>query len=145
MATSTTKRKRKPKPVRAIREATDEPEWRPLVHHVGPFLARWFMYMGAYRLEDGGRLHAYKHVTTRQYFHLHDDLRCFVYEGDELYLEVLRRRTMFAVFGDYTMYPQGDEEESERYRDAVKVAEYLAYLRDEDPEGEAPPDLGHAA
>lgn len=132
-------RRRRPKPVHATWEAMEVPEWAPLVNHVGPFLARWFMYMGMYRLEDGGRLHAYKHVRTRQYFHIHDDMRCFVFDGDERYLEVPRRHTLFQVFRDYGFYPS-DREEFEAYDGSVRAAQHLAWLRDEDPEGEAPPD-----
>ncbi len=136
---ATTTRRRKPKPIRATWALSELPDWGPLLHHVGPFLARWFMYMGRYRLDDGTYLHGYKHVDTRRYFHLHDDLRCFVYEGDDTYREVPRRTTMFQVFGDYGFYPS-DEEEFEVYRSAVQVARYLAELRDDDPVGEARPD-----
>lgn len=139
-ATKTTRRRR-PKPIHGTSEYLDPPEWRPLLHHVGPFLARWFMYMCTVNLDnDGGRVHAYRHVETREYFHIHDDLRCFSYEGDKQYLELPRSRTIFRVFGDYGMYPHETEEEFDRYRDAVLVAEYLAHLRDEDPVGEAPPE-----
>ena len=136
---ATTTRRRKPKPIRATRAPRDPPEWAPLLRHVGPFLARWFMYMGRYRLDDGTHLHAYKHVDTRRYFHLHDDLRCFVFAGDEMYAEVPRHATMLQVFGDYGSYPSG-QDEFKVYRSAVEVAEYLAELRDDDPVGEAPPD-----
>lgn len=135
-----TPRRRKPKPVPATWEDPVEPDWRPLIDHVGPLLVAWFMYMGGGRLADGSFVHAYKHIDTRRYFHIHDDGRCFVYDGDGgdtcNFIPVPRRSTMFPVFGHYGFYPR-DEEEFEAYRGAVIAARYLAYRRD-DAEDEPP-------
>lgn len=53
------------------------PVWEPLVElapeHVGDF-----MWMHEVELEDGTRLHAYKHYETRQYLHLDHGGRAFV-------------------------------------------------------------------
>ena len=65
----------------------DEPEWEPLLNfapdHVGDF-----MLMYAVELTDGTRLQAYKHYWTRDYLHLDDEGRAFIYAGKERYEEV---------------------------------------------------------
>jgi hypothetical protein len=47
-----------------------EPTWDPLVDAVGEYLARGFMWMHEEELDDGTRIHAYKHRTTRRYLYL---------------------------------------------------------------------------
>ena len=141
MTTTKPRRKRKPGPIHATYDrSSEEPDWIPLLYTVGPFLIRWFGYFGGYRLKDGTRIHLYRHADTREYLHIHDDLRCFVYNQNETYLEVARRHLVFRAFGDYGCFPSESEEGFDRYRDAVRVAEHLAWLRDQDPEGEAPPN-----
>lgn len=139
-AKKTTRRRRKPNALPATWEYDVEPDWQPLINHVGPLLVAWFMHMGGGRLTDGSFVHAYKHINTRRYFHIHDDGRCFVYDGDGsgtcTFIPVPRRSTIFPVFEHYGFYPS-DEDEFEAYRGAVIAAEYLAYRRDE-AEEEAP-------
>jgi|SRR3954451_20898306 len=64
-----------------------EPEWEPLLNfaadHVGDF-----MWMFAAELTDGTRLQAYKHCRTRDYLHLDNEGRTFIYAGNERYEEV---------------------------------------------------------
>jgi hypothetical protein len=64
-----------------------EPEWEPLLNfapdHVGDF-----MWMFAVVLTDGTRLQAYKHYWTRNYLHLDDEGRAFVFVGNARYEEV---------------------------------------------------------
>jgi hypothetical protein len=64
-----------------------EPEWEPLLNfapdHVGDFMC-----MFAVELTDGTRLQAYKHYWTREYLHLDDEGRAFVYVGKDRYEEV---------------------------------------------------------
>jgi hypothetical protein len=55
---------------------SDEPEWRPLLDAVGERLAEGFMWMFV-DLENGWRLHAYKHCYTRAYLFLTEDGRAF--------------------------------------------------------------------
>ena len=73
---------RKGRPLRV-----DEPEWEPLLNfapdHVGDF-----MLMYAVELTDGTRLQAYKHYWTRDYLHLDDEGRAFIYAGKDRYEEV---------------------------------------------------------
>lgn len=65
----------------------NEPEWEPLLNfapdHVGDF-----MWMYAIELTDRTRLQAYKHYWTRDYLHLDDEGRAFIYAGKERYEEV---------------------------------------------------------
>lgn len=60
----------------------DRPVWEPLItlvpEHVGDF-----MWMHEVELEDGTRLHAYKHWETRRYLHLDHGGRAFVFIWDE--------------------------------------------------------------
>ena len=66
----------------------EEPEWTPLRDAVGLCRADWFMWMSEIELEDGSRVHAYKHVNTRRYLHLPGDGRAFAYMGDNRYREI---------------------------------------------------------
>jgi hypothetical protein len=64
-----------------------EPEWEPLLNfapdHVGDF-----MWMFAVELTDGTRLQAYKHYWNRNYLHLDNEGRTFIYAGNDRYEEV---------------------------------------------------------
>ena len=55
------------------------PEWQPLLDVAGPELTGWFMWMFAVELEDGRRVHAYKHILTRSYLHLSTAGEAFAY------------------------------------------------------------------
>jgi hypothetical protein len=63
-----------------------DPEWEPLLNfapdHVGDF-----MWMYAVELTDGTRLQAYKHYWTRDYLHLDDEGRAYIYIGKDRYEE----------------------------------------------------------
>ncbi|HMI82329.1 MAG TPA: hypothetical protein VK480_11115 [Solirubrobacterales bacterium] len=63
------------------------PEWEPLLNfapdHIGDF-----MWMYAVELTDRTRLQAYKHCWTRDYLHLDDEGRAFIFVGKERYEEV---------------------------------------------------------
>jgi hypothetical protein len=76
-----------PKPIRGRMLRVDAPEWEPLLHlapdHVGDF-----MWMFAVQLVDGTRLQAYKHYWTRDYLHLSEDGRAFVFVPKTRYEEV---------------------------------------------------------
>ena len=51
----------------------DQPDWDPIVALLSEELAEWFMWMCEVALEDGRRVHAYKHIETRRYLHLGTD------------------------------------------------------------------------
>jgi hypothetical protein len=60
-------------PERAIRATVvqaENPSWTSIEAALGTELSGWFMWMYELRLDDGTRVDAYKHVTTRRYLHL---------------------------------------------------------------------------
>jgi hypothetical protein len=64
-----------------------DPEWEPLLNFAPDHVVD-FMWMYAAELADGTRLQAYKHYWTRDYLHLDDEGRAFIYVGRERYEEV---------------------------------------------------------
>jgi hypothetical protein len=64
-----------------------EPEWEPLLN-LAPDHVIDFMWMYAVRLTDGTLLQAYKHYWRRDYLHLDNEGRAFIYAGKERYEEV---------------------------------------------------------
>jgi hypothetical protein len=60
----------------------ESPVWEPLLM-LAPDQAGDFMWMHEVELEDGVRLHAYKHYETRRYLHLDHGGRAFVFIWDE--------------------------------------------------------------
>lgn len=65
----------------------DAPEWEPLLNFA-PDQVVDFMWMYAVELTDGTRVQAYKHYWTRDYLHLSEDGRAFVYVPKTRYEEV---------------------------------------------------------
>jgi len=74
------------------------PEWEPLLNfapdHVGDF-----MWMGTIQLTDGTRVQAYKHYWTRDYLHLSEDGRTFVFVPKTRYEEVNPPWLLMRVLG----------------------------------------------
>jgi len=64
-----------------------DPEWEPLLNFAPDHVVD-FMWMYAVELTDGTRLQAYKHYWTRDYLHLDNEGRAFIYVGKERYEEV---------------------------------------------------------
>jgi len=60
----------------------EHPDWGPLIE-LAPEHVDDFMWMFEVELENGVRLHAYKHWETRRYLHLDHSGRAFVYLWDE--------------------------------------------------------------
>lgn len=65
----------------------DAPEWEPLLN-LAPDHVVDFMWMGAVLLADGTRIQVYKHYWTRDYLHLANDGRAFVFVPKTRYEEV---------------------------------------------------------
>src|ERR1700759_1711469 len=77
----------------------EHPVWGTLEALLGDDeLCGHFMWMFSVDLEDGRTLNAYKHRWTRRYFHLTDELRTFLYTGENLYREIDRRTAIQQVF-----------------------------------------------
>jgi hypothetical protein len=68
----------------------DEPDWEPLYGLIGVKLADWFMWMGETALDEGNRVHSYKHITTREHVHLGVDGRAFEYISPCRFREIER-------------------------------------------------------
>lgn len=60
----------------------EEPVWQPLIDLTAKVVDD-FMLMFAVDLEDGRRLHAYKHFWTRRYVHVAPGGRAFGYLGGD--------------------------------------------------------------
>ena len=76
-----------PKPIRGKLLRVDAPEWEPLLN-LAPDHVVDFMWMGTVQLTDGTRLQMYKHYWTRDYLHLAEDGRAFVFVPKTRYEEV---------------------------------------------------------
>ena len=63
----------------------DEPFWLPLESTLLQEECSYFMYMGWLEV-DGQRVHHYKHIITRRYLFLNEDLKAYRYVGDEIYV-----------------------------------------------------------
>lgn len=83
----------------------EEPDWEPLRELIGMELADWFMWMHEIELDDGATVHAYKHITTRRYFHLAVDGRAFTYTSGGFYREIEPRLVIDLVFEEWDKYP----------------------------------------
>jgi hypothetical protein len=93
----------------------ETPDWQPLYGIVGFELADWFMWMFEIELDDGARVHAYKHIATRRYFHLAKDGRAFVYLPRGDYREIDRLRIIDAVFEKWEdLLPEPEDPEAVR-------------------------------
>jgi hypothetical protein len=64
-----------------------EPEWEPLLNFAPDHVID-FMWMYTVELTDGTRIQAYKHCWTRDYLHLDQAGRAFMYVGNERFEEV---------------------------------------------------------
>jgi hypothetical protein len=64
-----------------------EPEWEPLLNFAPDHVVD-FMWMFAVQLTDETRLQAYKHYWSRDYLHLDNEGRAFIYAGKDRYEEV---------------------------------------------------------
>jgi hypothetical protein len=74
----------------------DDPVWEPLLNLLRVYVDD-FMWMFEVELEDGTRLHAYKHRETRRYLHLSEDDGVFFYKEPDFYCEIDARRLVDLV------------------------------------------------
>ena len=66
---------------------SDTPSWQPLLD-LAPEHVDDFMWMFEVEFDDGRSLHAYKHCETRQYLHLDEACRAYVFCDGDRYREV---------------------------------------------------------
>jgi hypothetical protein len=76
----------------------DVPEWEPLLNFAPDHVVD-FMWMGTIQLTDGTRLQVYKHYWTREYLHLSEDGRTFVFVPKTRYEEVNPPWLLMRVLG----------------------------------------------
>ncbi len=88
----------------------DEPDWQALYDLVGVKLADWFMWRGESELEDGDRVHSYKHITTRELLHLGVDGRAFEYISPCRFREIDRRHAIDLVFDAWEQLASGPDD-----------------------------------
>ena len=76
----------------------ERPVWQPLLDLLGEDLTGWFMWMFEVELADGRKVHAYKHIVTRDYLHLTHDGRAFVFRPEHSYREVDLEEAVAGLF-----------------------------------------------
>lgn len=76
----------------------DRPDWEPLTHA----LLGWFMWMFEVELADGRKVHAYKHIISRDYLHLTHDGRAFVFRPEHSYAEVDLEEAVSGLFARWS-------------------------------------------
>lgn len=86
------------KPIRGRNLGVAAPEWEPLLN-LAPDHVVDFMWMGTVQLTDGTRLQVYKHYWTRNYLHLSEDGRAFVFVPKTRYEEVNPPWLLMRVLG----------------------------------------------
>ena len=76
----------------------EHPDWDPLTHA----LLGWFMWMFEVDLADGRKVHAYKHIVSRDYLHLTHDGRAFVFRPEHRYSEVDLEEAVAGLFARWS-------------------------------------------
>lgn len=106
----------------------EEAVWQPLVEAVGERIAGGFMWMHEEALDDGSRLHAYKHVHTRSYLYLTLDGRAFQPSScGRLVPQRLDYALQHAICG-WWILAGWDEKDAEEVRHAITRANAAAAL-----------------
>jgi hypothetical protein len=75
----------------------ESPEWGPLLNLVGEELVDAFMWMYEVELEDGVRVHVYKHRWTRASLHLDAAGRAYYYTDSGRYRRIAPARLLEAA------------------------------------------------
>ena len=86
--------------LRGVVTQFDKPCWAALEQAVGTALAGSFMWMDEVRLNDGTRVHAYKHVMTRRYLHLAADGTALAWRADATYRMIDAATAIRTALGD---------------------------------------------
>jgi hypothetical protein len=101
-----------------------EPDWAPLEDLV-PGLVGDFMWMFEVELDNGLRLHAYKHRWSRRYIHIGAEGRPFYYvwggcpRHDHCYREIGRLEILELVLAPWLKCVHATDEDVERCLDAL--------------------------
>jgi hypothetical protein len=92
--------------VRGTVAQRERPDWEPLIGLVGLDVVGCFMWMDELVLEDGSRVHAYKHIATRRYLCVGVDGRVFAERSRDRYGQVTPLAALEQAFMDWEdLYP----------------------------------------
>lgn len=72
-------------PLRGKGTQGNRPDWAPLLGLVGEDGAGDFMWMYEVTLDEGGAVQVYRHRDTREWLHLGDDGRAYLFRSPDLY------------------------------------------------------------
>src|SRR5438309_2009624 len=98
----------------------DHPDFGSLEQLLDVELGAQFMWMCEIELEDGTRVDAYKHRWTRQYLHLGEDERAFLYIGGD-YVTVDVYTALLEAF-EHRRSCEFTEDEERLLRDTLALA-----------------------
>ncbi len=88
----------------------DNPDWTALEELVRNELLGWFMWMFEVNLEDGARVHAYKHKLTRRYVHVAEDGRVFYYVSKGRYHQTDPFTALMSALDGWEAYSTDESE-----------------------------------
>jgi hypothetical protein len=102
----------------------ERPDWEPLIALVGLDVVGCFMWMNELVLEDGSRVHAYKHIATRRYLCVGIDGRVYAERPGDRYEEVTPLAALEDAFLDWEdLYPPPSDPEAVRALLAARRSE----------------------
>ena len=100
----------------------DRPVWEPLLEAVGERLTGTFMWMQQLNLEDGSKVHAYKHSFTRRYLYLSEDGRAYQEAPCETFVEDRLDFALEAALCNWWILAGWEDEDATAIRDAILKA-----------------------
>ena len=100
----------------------DEPDWGPLERILPIQLCGPFMWMGDIEIEGGGLLHAYKHSSTRRYFHLDEDGAPYRYVDPDLYVPLRHHDAVELVLPPTWLLYEAEDGDSDLLKGALATA-----------------------
>lgn len=100
----------------------EEPVWGPLLSAVGERLAATFMWMNDVELECGTLLHAYKHIYTRRYLYLDEQVRAYELAPCGCYVPLRLDFALEATLCHWWILAGWEEEDAVAIREAIVAA-----------------------
>ena len=104
----------------------EEPVWEPLLRAVGERLTGTFMWMYEVELEDGLRLHAYKHIWTRCYVFLTEESQAYTWAPCRRYVRQRLDFALEAALCNWWVLAGWEAEDAEAIREAVSKANAIS-------------------
>ncbi|MGH2803309.1 MAG: hypothetical protein ACRDL4_09740 [Thermoleophilaceae bacterium] len=100
----------------------EKPVWEPLLEAVGERLTGTFMWMHEEALEDGTRLHAYKHIHTRRYLYLDERGRAYEQSACDCFVPLRLDFALEAALCGWWILAGWDDEDAAAVREAIFTA-----------------------